>query len=71
MSTLADPFKSDNPIYRRRLLIHRIGISLSVCAMAFGIGFLLWILSVLLINGLGAIAVDLSTSNTPAPGSAA
>jgi len=69
MSTLVDPFKSDNPIYRRRLLSHRIGISLSVCAMAFGIGFLLWILSVLLINGLGAIDLDLFTRNTPAPGS--
>ena len=69
MSTLVDPLKSDNPIYRRRLLSHRIGISLSVCAMAFGIGFLLWILSVLLINGLGAIDLDLFTKNTPAPGS--
>jgi len=69
MSTLVDPLKSDNPIYRRRLLSHRIGISLSICAMAFGIGFLLWILSVLLINGLGAIDIDLFTKNTPAPGS--
>jgi len=69
MSTLVDPFKSDNPIYQRRLLIHRIGISLSICAMAFGIGFLLWILSVLLINGLGAIDIDMFTRNTPAPGS--
>jgi len=69
MNTLVDPLKSDNPIYRRRLLSHRIGISLSVCAMAFGIGFLLWILSVLLINGLGAIDLDLFTKNTPAPGS--
>ena len=69
MSTLVDPLKSDNPIYRRRLLSHRIGISLSVCAMAFGIGFLLWILSVLLINGFGAIDIDLFTKNTPAPGS--
>ena len=69
MSTFADPFQSDNPIYRRRLLSHRIGITLSVCAMAFGIGFLLWILSVLLINGLGAIDLDLFTKTTPAPGS--
>lgn len=69
MSTFVDPFQSDNPIYRRRLLSHRIGISLSVCAMAFGIGFLLWILSVLLINGLGAIDIDLFTKTTPAPGS--
>ncbi|MBU3709795.1 MAG: phosphate ABC transporter permease PstA [Burkholderiaceae bacterium] len=69
MSAATDPFFSDNPIYRRRLLRHRIGISLSVCAMAFGIGFLLWILSVLLINGLGAIDVEFFTRTTPAPGS--
>jgi phosphate transport system permease protein len=69
VSTLSDPFKSDNPIYRGRLLRHRIGISLSVFAMAFGIGFLLWILSVLLINGLGAIDIELFTRTTPAPGS--
>jgi phosphate transport system permease protein len=42
---------------------------MSIFAMAFGIGFLLWILSVLLINGLGAIDLDLFTKTTPAPGS--
>ncbi len=69
MSTLSDPSQSNNSIYRSRLLRHRIGISLSVFAMAFGIGFLLWILSVLVINGLGAIDLDLFTKTTPAPGS--
>lgn len=69
MNTIADPFRSDNPIYRNRLLRHRIGISLSICAMAFGIGFLLWILAVLLINGLGAIDIEIFTRTTPAPGS--
>ena len=65
----ADTFKSDNPIYLRRLLKHRIGIALSVAAMAFGISFLLWILAVLFINGLGAIDLALFTQTTPAPGS--
>lgn len=69
MSTTADPFHSDNPIYRNRLLRHRIGISLSIFAMAFGIGFLIWILAVLLINGLGAIDLEIFTRTTPAPGS--
>ena len=64
-----ESFKSDNPIYRRRLLKHRIGIALSICAMAFGIAFLLWILAVLFINGLGAIDVAMFTHTTPAPGS--
>ncbi len=64
---LADPLKSDNSIYRKRLVWHRIGITLSVLSMAFGVGFLLWILAVLFINGLSAIDVSMFTENTPAP----
>jgi phosphate transport system permease protein len=60
---------SNNAIYSRRLLQHRIGISLSVFAMATGIFFLLWILAVLLINGIGAIDLAIFTKTTPAPGS--
>ena len=62
-----DPIKSDNPIYRKRLLKHRIGITLSILSMAFGITFLLWILAVLLINGLSAIDIAMFTQDTPAP----
>ena len=58
-----------NPIYRRRLLGHRIGIALSVLAMAVGLGFLAWILGTLLVNGFGAVAPSLFTLDTPAPGS--
>ena len=58
-----------NPIYRRRLLGHRIGIALSVLAMAVGLGFLAWILGTLLINGFGALSASLFTLDTPAPGS--
>ena len=58
-----------NPVYRRRLLGHRIGIALSVCAMAIGLGFLLLILATLLINGFGALSHTLFTMDTPAPGS--
>ena len=61
--------KPNNPIYRRRLIQHRIGITLSISAMAVGISALLWILAVLLINGLGAIDIDIFTHTTPAPGS--
>ncbi len=60
---------SNNDIYTRRLWQHRVGISLSVFAMATGIFFLLWILSVLVINGLGAIDLAIFTHTTPAPGS--
>ncbi|MFS2218897.1 phosphate ABC transporter permease PstA [Telluria sp. Tellsp104] len=58
-----------NSVYRRRLLSHRIGIALSVMAMAIGLGFLLWILETLLVNGFGALSHTLFTMDTPAPGS--
>ena len=58
-----------NNVYRRRLLGHRIGIALSVLAMAVGLGFLLWILETLLVNGFGALSHTLFTMDTPAPGS--
>jgi phosphate transport system permease protein len=60
---------SNNAIYTRRLFQHRVGISLSVLAMATGIFFLLWILAVLVINGIGAIDWAIFTQTTPAPGS--
>lgn len=60
---------SNNPVYRRRLLMHRIGITLSVLAMAFGIFFLLWILVTLVINGFGALNWAMLSESTPAPGS--
>lgn len=59
-----------NPVYRKRLLAHRVGILLSVIAMAIGLAFLAWILSTLLINGLGALSGSMFTADTPAPGSA-
>jgi phosphate transport system permease protein len=60
---------SDNPIYRARLLRHRVGIALSFAAMLTGLMFLFWILAVLVINGIGAIDLDIFTKTTPAPGS--
>jgi phosphate transport system permease protein len=61
--------KSTNPVYRRRLLWHRVGIALSVLAMVIGLGFLAWILATLLINGFGALSGKLFTLDTPAPSS--
>ncbi len=60
---------SNNALYTRRLWQHRVGIALSVFAMATGIFFLLWILAVLVINGIGAIDWAIFTHTTPAPGS--
>jgi phosphate transport system permease protein len=58
-----------NPIYRRRLWVHRIGISLSFLAMIVGIGFLAWILVMLLIKGFGAVNMAMFTETTPGPDS--
>ena len=65
----AHVLQSNNSIYRRRLLQHRVGILLSISAMSIGICALLWILAVLVINGLGAIDLHMFTHTTPAPGS--
>jgi len=65
----AHVLQSNNSIYQRRLLQHRVGILLSISAMSIGISALLWILAVLLINGLGAIDLHMFTHTTPAPGS--
>ena len=62
-------WQSSNSIYRKRLFKHRLGIFLSVCAMAVGILALLWILTVLVINGISAIDIEMFTHTTPAPGS--
>lgn len=58
-----------NPVYRRRLWIHRIGIALSFLAMLVGISFLFWILGTLLLKGFGALSLDLFTMDTPSPDS--
>ncbi len=58
-----------NPVYRKRLWAHRIGISLSVLAMAVGLFFLTWILFTLALKGFSALSLSMFTETTPAPGS--
>ncbi|MYM33195.1 phosphate ABC transporter permease PstA [Duganella sp. FT50W] len=58
-----------NPVYRKRLLMHRVGIALSVLAMSIGLIALAWILVTLIIKGFGALSINMFTQNTPAPGS--
>jgi phosphate transport system permease protein len=60
---------TSNPVYRKRLMVHRMGIALSVAAMSFGLIALMWILVTLLINGFSALNGDMFTATTPAPGS--
>jgi len=59
----------DAAIYRRRQTINRIGLTLSMTAMALGLAVLLWILVVLFKNGFAAIDWAMFTQSTPAPGS--
>jgi phosphate transport system permease protein len=56
-------------LYSRRILTNRIGISLSMFAMAFGLAALMWILWTLFFNGFNALSWDFFTQDTPAPGS--
>ena len=58
-----------NPVYRKRLRVHRVGIALSVVAMSVGLLFLGWILATLLIKGVGGLSLAMFTETTPAPGS--
>ena len=57
-----------NPVYRKRLLVHRIGITLSILAMSFGLLFLLWILATLLMKGFDGLSISLFLLDTPPPG---
>jgi phosphate transport system permease protein len=57
-------------VYRRRMWINRFNLLMSLCTMAFGMAFLLWILFVLFANGFSALSVSMFTQSTPPPGSA-
>ncbi len=59
-----------NPkLYRKRVLTNRIGLTLSMAAMGLGLFVLLWILSILFVNGFAALDWAMFTQSTPAPGS--
>jgi phosphate transport system permease protein len=56
--------------YRKRLWVNRFNLAMSLATMAFGMAFLLWILTVLFANGFAALAPTLFTQMTPPPGAA-
>ncbi|WP_334133550.1 phosphate ABC transporter permease PstA [Tepidimonas sp.] len=58
----------DVTLYRKRRRANRVGLTLSMIAMALGLMGLLWILYVLLVNGFAALDLNLFTQDTPAPG---
>ena len=56
-------------LYRRRLLVNRVGMFLAMMAMVAGLAGLLWILATLFYNGISALGWDFFVKSTPAPGS--
>ncbi|MEW5788877.1 MAG: phosphate ABC transporter permease PstA [Pseudomonadota bacterium] len=56
-------------LYSRRIWTNRMGIALSMLAMAFGLAALMWILWTLFYNGFSALSWEFFTQDTPAPGS--
>ena len=57
-------------VYRKRLIVNRVNLVMSLGTMAFGMMFLLWILWVLFAQGFAALSPTLFTQMTPPPGSA-
>ena len=62
--------RSDNWVYRRRTILNRRMLSLSLVALVFGLFWLCWILAVLILKGGGALSVSLFIESTPPPGQA-
>ncbi len=59
-----------NPVYRKRLMQHRVGMLFSFLAMGMGLFVLAWILLTLVFKGVAALNLGLLTENTPGPGDA-
>ncbi|HTR85950.1 MAG TPA: phosphate ABC transporter permease PstA [Reyranella sp.] len=58
-----------NNLYASRRLRNMLAKSLAYGATAFGLGWLVLILGVLLIHGIGGLSLAVFTENTPPPGS--
>ncbi|MFJ3056773.1 phosphate ABC transporter permease PstA [Herbaspirillum sp. NPDC087042] len=71
-ATGADATKAQaiNPVYRKRLMQHRLGMLFSFLAMGMGLFVLAWILLTLVFKGVAALNLGLLTENTPGPGDA-
>ena len=68
--TTANPDRATSGRYRKRLFVNRFNLAMSLGTMAFGMAFLLWILTVLFANGFAALKPALFTEMTPPPGAA-
>ena len=61
---------ANNALYARRRLRNTVAKGLALAATAFGLGWLVLILGVLVFEGLGGLSLSVFTENTPPPGSA-
>lgn len=61
---------SNNWVYRRRSILNKVMLSLSMAALVFGLFWLVWILAVLVLKGGSALSLTLFTESTPPPGQA-
>ncbi|MFC4278462.1 phosphate ABC transporter permease PstA [Achromobacter aloeverae] len=59
-----------NSIYRRRNLVNKVMLTLSMGALVFGLFWLFWIIVTLLAKGGSALSFTLFTEITPPPGQA-
>ena len=59
---------SGNKIYKKRRVVNKIMLTLSLCTLIFGLFWLFWIIGTLLVKGGGSLSLDLFTQNTPGPG---
>jgi phosphate transport system permease protein len=59
-----------SPLYASRRLGDRIATGLAYAAAAFGLGWLVLILAVLIYEGIGGLSLAVFLENTPPPGSA-
>lgn len=62
--------RSDNWVYRRRSMLNKVMLTLSMAALVFGLVWLVWILAVLVLKGGSALSLTLFTESTPPPGQA-
>jgi phosphate transport system permease protein len=61
---------TNSPLYARRRIRNTVAKALAYAATAFGLGWLVLILGILLFEGLGGLSLAVFTENTPPPGSA-
>nr|WP_096674773.1 phosphate ABC transporter permease PstA [Polynucleobacter meluiroseus] len=63
------PSHFNSSLFQKRKRQNLFGLTISMIAMAIGMFFLFWILSVLFIKGFSAISIDTFIQSTPGPGS--